>query len=196
MARPRKFDREDVLYRMKLAFWESGFNDISMDDVGRITSMNRGSIYNAFGDKRALYLEVLELYGDQHYGAAVELIEQSQNTTNAVRNLFDAAFKSMEDDQTHWGCFMCNAAVEVAPADTEVAKVVQKYFDTLSQAFLSSLQQTSQSPGQAINSSNYSKNLAEQLTASYVGFNVMARTGMAIASLKRISDSAIEIVPG
>ncbi len=190
MARPRKFDREDVLNRMKLAFWENGFNDISMDDVGRITNMNRGSIYNAFGDKRALYLEALEFYGEQHYGAAVELIQQSKNTPSAVRKLYDTALEGMQRDQMYWGCFMCNAAVEVAPVDEEVAMVVQKHFGVLSNAFLTSLQETCPT----INVSKDPKNLAEQLTASYVGFNIMARTGMATASLKRISDSAVEIV--
>ncbi len=198
MARPRKFDREDVLNRMKLAFWENGFNDISMDDVGRITNMNRGSIYNAFGDKRALYLEVLEVYGDQHYGAAVKLIQHSQNTSSAVRDLYDAAFKSMEEGRTHWGCFMCNAAVEVAPVDTEVANLVTKYLTTLSTAFLNSLEEsdqlTSQNDSPAMKYSKNPQNLAEQLTASYVGFNIMARTGVATASLQRISDSAVESV--
>ncbi len=37
------------------------------------------------------------------------------------------------------------------------------------------------------------KNLAEQLTASYIGFNVMARTGMPVASLRRVSDSAVRV---
>lgn len=175
---------------MKIAFWENGFNDISMDDVGRITNMNRGSIYNAFGDKRALYLEALELYGEQQYGAAVELIERSKNTPSAVRDLYDAAFKGMKEDQMHWGCFMCNAAVEVAPVDSEVAVIVKKHFCALSKAFLSSLQRTCQNDEDAKNL----KNLAEQLTASYIGFNVMTRTGMATASLKRISDAAVDSV--
>ena len=190
MARPRKFDRTDILTRMKSAFWENGFHDISMDDVGRLTNMNRGSIYNAFGDKRALYLEALELYGEQHYGAAVELIEHSEDAPSAVRNLYDAAFKGMKEDQMHWGCFMCNAAVEVAPVDSEVAVIVKKYFSALSRAFSISLQETCASGDDVQNI----KNLAEQLTASYIGFNIMARTGMATASLKRISDSAVESV--
>ncbi|ASJ71987.1 TetR/AcrR family transcriptional regulator [Granulosicoccus antarcticus] len=190
MARPRKFDREDILNRMKLAFWENGYNDISMDDVGRITNLNRGSIYNAFGDKRALYLEALELYGQQHYGAAVELIQQADNTPTAVQQLYEGAFKSMKDDQARWGCFMCNAAVEVAPADPEVAIIVKKYIATLSKAFLHSLQKSYPTA----NTIKYPKNIAEQLTSSYIGFNVMARTGMTIASLRRISDASVEVV--
>ncbi len=190
MVRPRKFDRVDILNRMKTAFWENGFSDISMDDVGRITNMNRGSVYNAFGDKRALYLEALELYGEQHYGAAVELIKHSKDTPSAIRNLYGTAFKRMKDDQTHWGCFMCNAAVEVAPVDTEVAIIVRENFDALTKAFLSSLLETRPKVADSKNA----KNLAQQLTATYIGFNIMARTGMAKTSLKRISDSAVEMV--
>ena len=85
---------------------------------------------------------------------------------------------------------MCNAAVEVAPVDSEVAIIVKKYFSALSRAFSISLQETCASGDDVQNI----KNLAEQLTASYIGFNIMARTGMATTSLKRISDSAVESV--
>lgn len=189
MPRPRKFDHVDTLNKVKLAFWEHGFNGVSMDDVGRQTNMNRGSIYNAFGDKRALYLDVLELYGQQHYGAAVHMIRESENAPIAVRNLYDAAFKGMKDDHAQWGCFMCNASVEIAPFDTEVATIVKEYIGMLTDAFTTSLEASNQDS----NDITRLKNVAEQLTASYIGFNVMARTGMPLASLRRISDSAVEL---
>lgn len=189
MARPRKFDHVDILNRMKLAFWENGFNGISMDDVGRITNMNRGSIYNAFGDKRSLYLEALESYGQEQYGAAAQMIQESENAQVAVRNLYDSAFKGMKDDQAQWGCFMCNAAVEVAPVDQEVATIVRKYIGLLTRAFSTSLQASNSEVKEVTGL----KNVAEQLTASYIGFNVMARTGMPVASLRRISDSSVEL---
>lgn len=189
MARPRKFDHDDVLEKMKLAFWECGFNDLSMDDVGRITDLNRGSIYNAFGDKRALYLAALHLYGEQNYGGAARLIRSSEHAESAVHSLYQAAFQGLEGERAQWGCLMCNAAVEVAPVDQEVSDVVKKYLGLLSEAFLASLHLSQPQAKDVI----HLKNMAEQLTASYVGFNIMARAGVSTDNLRRISESAVEM---
>ncbi len=189
MARPRQFDYGDVLEKMKVAFWEHGFNGISMDDVGQVADMNRGSIYNAFGDKRALYLAALDLYGQQYYFVAAQLIQDSRSAQSAVRDLYNAAFKGMSGDKAQWGCLICNAAVEVAPVDQEVSDLVRRYLGLLSKAFLNSLQASHPKAQDAV----LLKNLAEQLTASYVGFNIMARAGVATACLRRIADSAVEM---
>ena len=55
MARPREFDREEALERATGVFWAKGYASTSTDDL--LTSL-----YNAFQDKRALYLEALERY--------------------------------------------------------------------------------------------------------------------------------------
>ena len=38
-------------------FWKDGFAATSLDDVSAATGLNRPSLYGAFGDKRALYLQ-------------------------------------------------------------------------------------------------------------------------------------------
>jgi len=187
MARPQKYDREDILNRMKMAFWERGYANISMEDVDRITDMKRGSIYNAFSDKRGLYLEALDFYGKEHYGGAVDLIKQYDSPTEAVRKLFDLAFSDMRGDNPHWGCFMCNAAVELAPSDPEVAALVTKYIKMLTAAFVKLLQEASTSE----KNTKRLKQTAENLTATYIGFHVMARSQIPIESLKRVSESAV-----
>ncbi len=189
MARPRKYDHDEVVEKMTLAFWERGYNGISMDDIGRITQLNRGSIYNAFGDKRALYLLALETYAQQSYGGAAQLVQDAPSTEMAVRSLYQAAFKGLSGEQTRWGCLLCNAAVEVAPVDQEVSDTVKKYLGLLSRAFVTSLKVSSPEASDA----SRVKNVAEQLTASYVGFNIMARAGVSTACLQRVSESAIDM---
>ena len=43
-------------------FWAKGFASTSTDDLLTAMGMGRQSLYNAFQDKRALYLEALERY--------------------------------------------------------------------------------------------------------------------------------------
>src|SRR5260221_11057894 len=62
MARPREFDREEALERATAVFWAKGYASTSTDDLLSAMGIARQSLYNAFQDKRALYLEALERY--------------------------------------------------------------------------------------------------------------------------------------
>ena len=56
MAIPREFDREIALERATGIFWAKGYASTSTEDLLAAMGIGRQSLYNAFGDKRALYL--------------------------------------------------------------------------------------------------------------------------------------------
>ena len=58
-GRPRDYDRQAALQRATDAFWKSGYSGTSLDSLTTATGMNPPSLYAAFGNKRALYLESL-----------------------------------------------------------------------------------------------------------------------------------------
>ena len=62
MARPREFDEETVLEAATQRFWNNGYEATSMRDLADHTGMTTPSLYNAFGDKRAIYRLVLDRY--------------------------------------------------------------------------------------------------------------------------------------
>ncbi len=62
MARPREFDRDAALAAAINVFWSKGFAATSTEDLVQAMGIGRQSFYNAFGDKRQLYLEALETY--------------------------------------------------------------------------------------------------------------------------------------
>ena len=62
MARPREFDRDAALTAAIEMFWSKGFAATSTEDLVQAMGIGRQSFYNAFGDKRRLYLEALETY--------------------------------------------------------------------------------------------------------------------------------------
>jgi TetR/AcrR family transcriptional repressor of nem operon len=57
MVRPREFDRDEALDRATRAFWAKGYASTSTEDLLAAMNIGRQSLYNAFGDKRKLYLE-------------------------------------------------------------------------------------------------------------------------------------------
>jgi TetR/AcrR family transcriptional repressor of nem operon len=62
MARPREFDEQAVLDAAVQCFWARGYEAISVRDPIEKTGITGASLYNAFGDKRALYQRVLDHY--------------------------------------------------------------------------------------------------------------------------------------
>src|ERR1700712_730219 len=54
--RPREFDHDDVLRVAFEQFWRKGVRGTSLSDIARDAGVQRGSLYNAFGSKEALFL--------------------------------------------------------------------------------------------------------------------------------------------
>ncbi|WP_375688654.1 TetR/AcrR family transcriptional regulator [Pseudooceanicola sp. LIPI14-2-Ac024] len=62
MARPARYDRDEVLERALELFWAKGYHATSLKDLEQALDMRPGSIYAAFGSKEALFGETLKLY--------------------------------------------------------------------------------------------------------------------------------------
>lgn len=62
MSRTREFDTDEVLDRCLTLFWRKGFAGVSLSDLEEATGLGRQSLYNAFGNKEALFAKVLERY--------------------------------------------------------------------------------------------------------------------------------------
>lgn len=59
MARPRQFDQVQLLEAAVQCFWDRGYAATSVQDLVRGSGVTAASLYNAFGDKRALPAQVL-----------------------------------------------------------------------------------------------------------------------------------------
>jgi TetR/AcrR family transcriptional repressor of nem operon len=59
MGRNRGFDEADVVRKSAVAFLTSGYEATSIDDLVNATGLHRGSLYQAFGRKRGLFVACL-----------------------------------------------------------------------------------------------------------------------------------------
>ncbi len=58
MARPRKFDEQDVLTAARDTFWRGGYKATSVQDLAEATGLGAQSLYGAFGSKRDLFMRI------------------------------------------------------------------------------------------------------------------------------------------
>ena len=121
------------------AFWARGYEATSLDHLCASTGLNRSSLYAAFGDKRALFLETIDRYGDR----AVARIEAALSRSLPIREAFADFLAEMVDQIVSGpgrsGCFIGNCAAEVARRDRAVAARVQRNLERIETAFLSAL---------------------------------------------------------
>lgn len=74
MGRPPTFDRTEVVRAAAAAFLETGYEGTSIDDLVRRTGIHRGSLYQAFGSKRGLFLTALRQIPAPDTPDAVDLL--------------------------------------------------------------------------------------------------------------------------
>jgi AcrR family transcriptional regulator len=66
MGRQRGYDEGDVLDRSAVSFLRAGYEGTSVEELVGATGLHRGSLYQAFGSKRGLFVSCLRRQVSQH----------------------------------------------------------------------------------------------------------------------------------
>jgi AcrR family transcriptional regulator len=120
MARPRSFDRDGALEQAMLAFWERGYEQTSIADLTRLMGIAAPSLYAAFGDKRALFTEVVERYGTDSRANVIEPLRTEPTVRAAVESvLLTAAEKYSADDHPRGCMIIAEPMLEAQRAETD-----------------------------------------------------------------------------
>jgi AcrR family transcriptional regulator len=102
-VRPREFDQEDVLRIAFDQFWRKGVRGTSLSDIAREAGVQRGSLYNAFGSKEALFLCAYERYANE-YLAALEKTLGSGTLRERLTAFFNLTIKNFRSGSPPRGC--------------------------------------------------------------------------------------------
>src|SRR5580704_997769 len=123
MARPREFDENAVLDVAMECFWNRGYDATSVRDLIEKTGITGASLYNAYGDKRALYQRVLDRYVE---GSVADRLRRCEGLPplEALSSFFSVIVTRSIEDRDRKGCMLVNAALDVAPHDPEFREVV------------------------------------------------------------------------
>ncbi|MET7543545.1 TetR/AcrR family transcriptional regulator [Streptomyces sp. NPDC055059] len=112
MAGKKQFDVDVALDAAMVQFWRAGYADTSLDDLSRVTGLNRSSIYSSFGDKDSLYSRCLDRYATR-YGDGYDqaLAGASEDPLGAVGAFFEVTLKRIADPDLPDGCLVAQTAM-------------------------------------------------------------------------------------
>lgn len=191
MGRPRAFDDEVVLERAMEAFWTHGYGATLPAQLAEATGIAKGSLYNAFTNKRMLFDRCLDLYQQKIAEMAQGLLGLPGSTKDCLRT----ALRSVVDDDLSQpqrrGCLIGNTAVELAGEDAEIAAKLRRMQDESTNWFAARIQR-GQLDGDVTRDRD-ARALAEHFANTLAGLRVMAMTHDAPA-LHRIIDTALTVL--
>ncbi|MFF3439695.1 TetR/AcrR family transcriptional regulator [Streptosporangium sp. NPDC002721] len=189
-GRPPTFDRAAALAAATRLFWENGYEATSINDLTREMNIRPGSLYAAFGDKRSLFNEVIEVYGRSPAGEFIWAAMAREPTAfDAFRRILLDAAAMYTDPETPAGNLLCSAAA----ADVDVAI----YMRDLRNANVGTLEKRltiAQREGE-IPATADPRKLAAYFTAVMHGMSQRARDGATAAELTDTADLAMAAWP-
>lgn len=172
MARPREFDEEAVLDAAVQCFWAHGYEATSVRDLIEKTGITGASLYNAFGDKRALYQRALDHYVED---SVVDRIHRCEALAprEAIGTFFAEIVRRSLDDHQHKGCMLVNAALDLAPNDPGFQRILAAVLIRVEEFFLGRIE--AGQVDRTITRSLAAKTLARHLLGVLMGVRVLAR---------------------
>ena len=172
MARPRAFDEKAVLDAALNCFWSRGFEATSVRDLAQEMGITGASLYNAFGDKRALYERAFAHYVESTVGDRIARL-QDLAPLDAIEGFFAEVVDRSLCDAEHKGCMLVNAALELAPHDAEFRDRIDAELAKV-EAFFRTCVERGQRDG-SITRADPPEDLARLLLSTLMGVRVLAR---------------------
>jgi TetR/AcrR family transcriptional regulator, transcriptional repressor for nem operon len=174
MPKTKQFDEAEVLQRARELFREKGYNGTSMDELVKVTGLNRSSLYDTFGDKRNLYIRSLEEYQQNTLRLREESLQKITSPRKKIQYMFNQSVKEILSDPRRKGCFMVNATTELANQDKKVSKLAGSNMECMEGLFYQWIKE-GQAIGEIANLYN-AKALARYLFSSISGLQVIGQT--------------------
>jgi TetR/AcrR family transcriptional repressor of nem operon len=107
MGRPKTWERSDVLKKATRLFWEKGFEGAHLQELVKVTGLNRFALYKEFGGKEGLFHEALRSYMVD-LDALGSILGRTPLGLENVRDFFRAS----DAYDFHHGCFVLNTVRE------------------------------------------------------------------------------------
>ncbi len=135
MSRHAEYDRNTVISQATAVFWDQGYGKTSVGDLVRATGLQPGSLYAAFGNKKGLFLEVLDQYNQGFIGRIRQLRAEEGAAIAKIHGLLRVMVDEAVDGEADRGCLNVNALLEMSRHDAEIANRLQGYNAELRKAF-------------------------------------------------------------
>jgi TetR/AcrR family transcriptional repressor of nem operon len=194
MPRLKAFDEDRAIDSAVDCFWARGYEATSVRDLAEAMGIGGASLYNAYGDKRELFIRSLERYANRSMRERVARIEARFEPKQAIGAFLAEIIDRSVKDPDCKGCLLVNSALDVAPHDPEIGRLVAAYLGEIRAFFKRSLLAARQA-GQVPRRLD-AETAAAHLLGVVLGIRVLARTGAKRKLLESVVQPALDLLDG
>ncbi|MFN9088146.1 MAG: TetR/AcrR family transcriptional regulator [Gemmatimonadaceae bacterium] len=196
-GRPRQFDPNVALEQALAVFVRDGFERASVQELAECMDICKPSLYAAYGNKEALFIEALRLYARRGAEQRQRVLESEPDGRRAV----EALLRQSVAHVTAGDAVGCLLVAEAASAQPDQSPAIR---EALTQAFAHSGTELRARLARAQADGHLHRDrdrdldvLTDYFGAIMAGFAVQARNGATAAQLDAVVDAAMAVwVPG
>jgi AcrR family transcriptional regulator len=191
MVGVRQFDEQELIATALELFWRKGLHDATMQDLAAATGVQRGSLYNAYGDKEAIFLRAFDQYAEQFLEASARALAEG-DVAARLKTFFDMIIVNMTSGSPQRGCLSTRTALDAAMiSSAEVRDRVQGLLGRLEEVVSKAI---SIAPGRRPTVD--ANRLARVIVTFTRGIAVMERAGYSRKQLKESAATFVDAVFG
>ena len=137
---PKQFDPQRTLERARDLFWRRGYDGTGLAELEGELGVGRKSLYDTFGNKRALYLASLEHYQGSVIAAICEGLERPGASAFANLERVLGKLARHHGSGESLGCLLGVGLAQAQREDAEVVAALRRGLARLEEAFERTLQ--------------------------------------------------------
>jgi TetR/AcrR family transcriptional repressor of nem operon len=193
MARPVEFEYDVVLERATEQFWREGFEASSVQKLLDATDINRGTLYNSFGDKDTFFKSCVDRYNGK-LKAVIDatLGNKDHKADKALSAFFDAAVIAQPTKQRVLGCLLVNSICESIVWNADVQKLLKDSLNNIRKAVAARTRELEK--GKQLAKGLDADSAADLVMTLYAGLNVQARTGKTPKQLGELAALTLDML--
>jgi AcrR family transcriptional regulator len=188
-GRPRSFDKDEALKKAMFVFWEKGYEGTSMADLIESIGMKAPSIYAAFGNKDAIFKEVVNCYLPMVVENQLRTLNNSNEIYVAVENTLNACVNLYTCDDNPHTCLVMTAAINTSPEHIEHIELLKNLKDKYTAAWEKRFKQAKHDD--QLSTDANPRELAEYFTTLIQGMTIKSKEGAKKEALKATSKMAL-----
>ena len=188
MARFKEFETTRALRIAMEVFWRHGYENTSLELLMSEMGVAKQSLYDTFGDKRALYFKAMALYREETNTSLRRVLASSSTVKQGFTKILRSLIAETREQHAR-GCLLLSANMERAVDDQEIAQFLQENQAEVESIFVEALRRA-KSNGE-LAASEDPEALARFLIVVIQGMRAMARLKSDRPAMRQIAKLAL-----
>ncbi len=188
----KQFDPEIALDKAMQLFWAKGYAATGLNELLQTMEIGRKSLYDTFGNKRALYIKALDRYSQTIVSDIYRRLNDPgrpalENVRAVMRDI--AAINS---EPMSPGCLLGVSMAQFRTDDAEMAGVLRKHMQGVERAYFEAFAKA-QAEGELKPTTNV-RNLARLFMSAHQGLTLIGRVTETQEVPRGIVDGALAVL--